>query len=86
MLEPKVAADSLGSQNTSKTMLKAVVFDVGSGIKTTIMIDGSIHEELFDSSVLSKLTPEHGAMDSLSGFVNQLRKSSSEETTGSISP
>jgi hypothetical protein len=85
-LEPKVAADSLGSQNAPKTMLKTVVFDVGSGIKTTIMIDGSIHEELFDSSVLSKLTPEHGAMDSLAGFVNQLRKSSGEEITGSISP
>jgi FtsZ-interacting cell division protein ZipA len=86
MLEPRVAAESLGSQDTPKTMLKTVVFDVVSGIKTTIMIDGSIHEELIDNSVLSKLAPEHGDMGSLAGFVNHLRKSSGEETTGSISP
>lgn len=64
--------------------VRSVSFDVETGIKTTIMIDGTVVEEPFDSSVLSALV--HGDEDksSLMAFVNQLRKTAPEEATGSV--
>ncbi|EIM24514.1 hypothetical protein [Microvirga lotononidis] len=67
-----------------RTKVKSVSFDVQSGIKTTIMIDGTIEEEPFDSSALTFLAPEPEKVSSLTAFVNQLRKTAPEDTTGSI--
>jgi hypothetical protein len=63
--------------------VKSVSFDVESGIKTTIMVDGTIQEEPFDSGVLSALVPEQEEKNSLTAFVKQLRRVP-EEVTGSI--
>ncbi|MEE1611054.1 hypothetical protein [Microvirga sp. CF3016] len=67
-----------------QTKVKSVSFDMQTGIKTMIMIDGTIEEEPFDSSALAFLAPEPGQTNSLTAFVNQLRKMAPEETTGSI--
>jgi hypothetical protein len=67
-----------------RSKIKSVSFDVETGIKTTIMIDGMIQEEPFDSGMLAYLAPEHGKTNSLTAFVNQLRKILPEEATGSI--
>ncbi|QRM28013.1 hypothetical protein [Microvirga sp. VF16] len=67
-----------------QTKVKSVSFDIQSGIKTTVMIDGTIEEEPFDSSALSFLAPEPENTNSLMAFVKQLRKVAPEETTGSI--
>jgi len=63
--------------------IKSVSFDVGSGIKTTVMTDGSIREEPFDSSTLAQIDDDPEDADSLNAFVNRLRKAVSVETTGS---
>lgn len=57
-----------------KPALKAVTFDLGSGIKTVQMTDGTIHEEPLDSSTASKLgnAPSAERQD-LNTFVEQLR-------------
>ncbi|WP_262270978.1 hypothetical protein [Microvirga yunnanensis] len=67
-----------------QTKVKSVSFDMQTGIKTTIMNDGTIEEEPFDSSALAVLAPEAGKMHSLTAFVNQLRRTPPEDTTGSI--
>lgn len=67
-----------------QTKVKSVSFDVEAGIKTTIMIDGAIEEEPFDSSVLAYLVRETGKTSSLMAFVKQLRKAAPEDITGSI--
>jgi hypothetical protein len=67
-----------------QTKVKSVSFDIQTGIKTTIMIDGAIEEEPFDSSALSFLAPEPERTNSLTAFVKQLRKVAPEEATGSI--
>ncbi len=67
--------------------VKSISFDVESGIKTTVMVDGTMEEEPFDSSVLSQLAPDQGRATSLTAFVKQLRQASPdapEEATGSI--
>jgi hypothetical protein len=63
--------------------IKSVSFDVASGIKTTVMTDGSIREEPFDSSTLAQIDDDPDDADSLNAFVKQLRKAVSVETTGS---
>ncbi len=63
--------------------IKTVSFDVASGIKTTVMSDGSIREEPFDSSTLAQIDDDPDDADSLNAFVNQLRKAVTVETTGS---
>jgi len=67
----------------TKPMVKSVSFDMESGIKTTIMSDGTIQEEPFDSNMLSKLAFEQDGTGTLTDFVNQIRKVSPEDTTGS---
>ncbi|WP_114945079.1 hypothetical protein [Microvirga calopogonii] len=67
-----------------RTKVKSVSFDIQTGIKTTIMIDGTIEEEPFDSSALTFLAPEPEKVNSLTAFVNQLRKMAPEDMTGSI--
>ena len=67
--------------------VKAISFDVETGIKTIVMVDGTVEEEPFDSSVLAQLAPEQGGANSLTAFVKQLRRTplaSPEEATGSI--
>jgi hypothetical protein len=81
MAAPAIA-QPLDTQHRAR--IKSVSFDVETGIKTTIKIDGTVEEEPFDSSVLSHLAPEKGKANSLTAFVNQLRKILPEETTGSI--
>jgi hypothetical protein len=80
-----VAAGADEQRDAPKPALKSVVFDVESGIKTTMMSDGSIHEEPFDSAILARLDSEHRNASSLTDYVNKLRKTAPEETTGSIS-
>jgi ABC-type taurine transport system ATPase subunit len=67
-----------------RTKVQSISFDIQTGIKTTIMIDGTIEEEPFDSSALTFLAPEPERVSSLTAFVNQLRKMAPEDTTGSI--
>jgi hypothetical protein len=64
--------------------VKSVSFDMQTGIKTTLMINGAIEEEPFDSSVLTFLAPEPEKGHSLTAYVNQLRKIAPEDATGSI--
>ncbi len=66
------------------TKLKSITFNVESGIRTIIKVDGTIEEEPFDSRVLSYLIPELENANSLVAFVKQLRQLSQEEATGSI--
>jgi hypothetical protein len=80
--ESLVIAESIDLQPQAK--VKSVSFDMQTGIKTTIMINGGIEEEPFDSSALAFLTPEPEKGHSLTAFVNQLRKIAPEEATGSI--
>lgn len=75
--------EPVATGGTAASTIKSVSFDVASGIKTTIMTDGSIHEEPFDSSTLAKLDDDPEDAESLNAFVRQLRKAVSVETTGS---
>lgn len=70
--------------HTNLNKVRSISYDVETGIKTTIMVDGAIEEEPFDTSVLSHLAAEQERARSLMAFVNQLRKAAPEETTGSI--
>jgi hypothetical protein len=80
---PVPIAEPIVQDQGSQAPIKSVSFDFASGIKTTIMTDGSIHEEPFDSSTLAKLEAAPGSAGSLNAFVNQLRRAVSVETTGS---
>jgi hypothetical protein len=77
-----IIAEPVAAQRQTK--VKSVSFDMQTGIKTTIMIDGTIEEEPFDSSALAVLAPEPEKANSLTAFVNQLRRIAPEEATGSI--
>jgi hypothetical protein len=78
------AAIALVKAGTLATpMVKSVYFDAESGIKTIIMTDGSVHEEPFDNSMLSRLASDDGGPSSLTAFVNQVRRAYPVETTGS---
>ncbi|WP_134497910.1 hypothetical protein [Microvirga pakistanensis] len=67
-----------------RTKVKSVSFDIETGIKTTVMVDGAIEEEPFDSSALAFLAPGPERTNSLTAFVNRLRKIVPEDVTGSI--
>jgi hypothetical protein len=62
-----------------------ISLDAETGIKTVIRVDGSIHEELFDPSVLSTLdpAPRSGGSTRKAIGANQSPKVSPGETTGS---
>jgi hypothetical protein len=64
----------------AKPVLKAVTFDLGAGIKTVQMADGTIYEEALDSSTVSKLGSVEPAAESLATFVEQVRAPRREET------
>jgi hypothetical protein len=80
---PVAAIALLNAKSPMTPMVKSVYFDAESGIKTIVMTDGSIHEESFDSTVLSRLASDDGGPNSLTAFVNQVRKAYPVETTGS---
>ena len=67
------AAEPSSAQAQPKSAPKTVTFDLGSGIKTVQMTDGTIHEEPFDSSTVAKLGSVERASDSLTTFVDQVR-------------
>ncbi|WP_414471584.1 hypothetical protein [Microvirga sp. M2] len=67
-----------------RTKIRSISFDVETGIKTTVMIDGAVEEEPFDSGVLAHIASEQGQANSLVAFVKKLRKVASDEATGSI--
>jgi hypothetical protein len=73
--EPKSAAAS--------ARVRSVSFDALSGIKTTFMADGSIHEEPFDGSMLPTPASDPSGSRSLNAFVDQMRSVAPVETTGS---
>ncbi|MXQ12607.1 hypothetical protein [Microvirga makkahensis] len=73
---PPIAEPAMPSH---RTKIRSVSFDVESGIKTIIMIDGAVEEEPFDSSVLAHIAPEQGQANSLVAFVKKLRKVAVDE-------
>ncbi|WP_445504980.1 hypothetical protein [Microvirga sp. G4-2] len=79
---PPPVAEPVRTPHQAK--VRSISFDVETGIRTIIMVDGAVEEEPFDSSVLTHLVPEQGQANSLMAFVNQLRKAAPEETTGSV--
>jgi hypothetical protein len=88
VMVPLAVAEPLNQQDRAKKV-KTISFDVQSGIKTTVMIDGAVEEEPFDSSVLAQLAPELGETNSLMAFVKRLRdgvRAQPAEATGSIGP
>jgi hypothetical protein len=85
-IAPPAIAEPLSQEDRARKV-KTISFDVQSGIKTTVMLDGAVEEEPFDSSVLAQLAPEQGRANSLTAFVKQLRQASPdapEEAMGSI--
>jgi hypothetical protein len=80
-VEPAKSAGAL------KAAIKSISLDAETGIKTVIRVDGSIHEELFDPSVLSKLDSDQrsGRVVSDTTGADQPRIGSPDDTTGSTS-
>jgi hypothetical protein len=70
----------------SKAAIKSISLDAETGIKTIFRVDGSIHEELFDPSVLSKLDSDQRSPKVVSLVTGsaQTHKSPLDDTTGSI--
>jgi hypothetical protein len=89
--QPEAKTEPEGDQAQTKAaaapaarpQVKSVSFDAASGIKTTFMTDGSVHEEPFDGTMLPSLAAETSAEKSLNAFVEQLRPVGHVETTGS---
>jgi hypothetical protein len=81
------AVEPAKSDNASKAAIKSISLDAETGIKTVIRVDGSIHEELFDPSVLSTLDPDQRSASAISSVAGtgQPHKSSPDDTTGSTS-
>jgi len=75
-----VFSSSIGSSGAQKPALRAITFDLGSGIKTVQMTDGTLHEEALDSSTLSKLSSIEPAAEDLTSFIEQVRTSYGEGT------
>jgi hypothetical protein len=69
-----------------KPTVKSVYFDANSGIKTTFMMDGAIHEEMFDTSVLSKSGSGQAPSEDPTAWLDELRKAQPVVTTGSTAP
>jgi hypothetical protein len=78
-------ADPARPEGLSRAAIRLISLDAETGIKTVIRVDGSIHEELFDPSVLSTLdpAPRSGGSTRKAIGANQSPKVSPDETTGS---
>jgi hypothetical protein len=72
-------------EGLSRAAIRLISLDAETGIKTVIRVDGSIHEELFDPSVLSTLdpAPRSGGSPRKAIGANQSPKVSPDEMTGS---
>jgi hypothetical protein len=81
------AVEPSRSDSVSKAAIKSISLDAETGIKTVIRVDGSIHEELFDPSVLSTLDPDQRSATVISSVAGagQPYKGSPDDTTGSTS-
>jgi NADH dehydrogenase/NADH:ubiquinone oxidoreductase subunit G len=79
--------DPAGPDGLSRAAIRLISLDAETGIKTVIRVDGSIHEELFDPSVLSTLDPASRSVGSTRKAIgaNQSPKVSPDEMTGSTS-
>jgi hypothetical protein len=80
-------ADPARPEGLSRAAIRLISLDAETGIKTVIRVDGSIHEELFDPSVLSTLdpAPRSGGSTRKAIGANQSPKVLPDETTGSTS-
>ena len=80
-------ADPARPEGLSRAAIRLISLDAETGIKTVIRVDGSIHEELFDPSVLSTLdpAPRSGGSTRKAIGANQPPKVSPDEMTGSTS-
>ncbi|QRM35506.1 hypothetical protein [Microvirga sp. VF16] len=80
-------AEPVRPESLSRAAIRSISLDAETGIKTVIRVDGSIHEELFDPSVLSILDPAPRSVGSASKVTgaDQSRKISPDETTGATS-
>lgn len=78
-----VVATKPASAPAAPGRVKSMFFDAMSGIKTTFMADGSVHEESFDGSMLPTIASEPSGSSSLNAFVDQMRSVAPVETTGS---
>jgi hypothetical protein len=78
-------ADPARPEGLSRAAIRLISLDAETGIKTVIRVDGSIHEELFDPSVLSTLDPAPRSVGSTRKAIgaNQSPKVAPDETTGS---
>jgi hypothetical protein len=78
-------ADPARPEGLSRAAIRLISLDAETGIKTVIRVDGSIHEELFDPSVLSTLdpAPRSGGSTRKAIGANQSPKVLPDETTGS---
>ena len=80
MISDKAPAPALSSsRQTQKSALKSITFDFSNGIKTVQMMDGTIHEELLDSSILAKLGSVDPTAESLTSFIEQVRTTRSRD-------
>src|SRR5215213_4928759 len=77
--------DPANPDGLSRAAIRLISLDAETGIKTVIRVDGSIHEELFDPSVLSTLdpAPRSGGSTRKAIGANQSPKVSPDEITGS---
>ncbi|WP_201839414.1 hypothetical protein [Microvirga zambiensis] len=85
--DPRDPAETAGPDSSSRAAIRSISLDAETGIKTVIRVDGSIHEELFDPSLLSTLDPAPRPVGSASNATgaDPSRKISPDETTGSTS-
>jgi NADH dehydrogenase/NADH:ubiquinone oxidoreductase subunit G len=83
---PKLAdsAEAVQSKGASRVAIRSVFLDAETGIKTIIRSDGSIHEELFDQDILSRLDPESRSA-SVASDVPDVSQPTPDDVTGSIS-
>ena len=59
-------AEPARPDSSSRAAIRSISLDAETGIKTVIRVDGSIHEELFDPSLLSTLDPAPRSVGSAS--------------------
>jgi hypothetical protein len=81
--EPSSPREQTQSDKPSEAAVKSVTLDAETGIKTIIRADGSISEELFDRSILSKLDLDRSSTNSTTKAVDQADKAPRVDATGS---
>jgi hypothetical protein len=81
--EPSSPREQNQSDKPSEAAVKSVTLDAETGIKTIIRTDGSISEELFDRSILSKLDLDRSTTNSTTKALDQADKAPRVDATGS---